>query len=163
MAFRSDEEALRRRVDALEDELADARDEADRLREERDRALAGEPAVMPKVRVAPLDEPSASVPVVRAPARSTRWRWLLALALVMGLGMSWLLGADPPPAHTHRIWHASAVHVGESVTVEWSGSWWPAHVLSVHGANVRVRYDGLPTTHDETVSFWRVRAHDLPH
>jgi hypothetical protein len=43
MAFREDEDALRNRVDSLEDELARSRAEADRLREERDRALAAPP------------------------------------------------------------------------------------------------------------------------
>ena len=39
MAFRDDSDALRNRVDALEDELAQARDDAERLRAERDQAL----------------------------------------------------------------------------------------------------------------------------
>jgi hypothetical protein len=39
MSFRDDGDALRNRVESLEDELARTKDEAERLREERDRAL----------------------------------------------------------------------------------------------------------------------------
>jgi hypothetical protein len=48
VTFRDDGEAQKHRIDALEDELEQARAEAEKLREERDAALAGPVSTMPR-------------------------------------------------------------------------------------------------------------------
>lgn len=46
--------------------------------------------------------------------------------------------------------------VGESVFVEWKGSWWPAKVLKVSKGAYRIHYDGYGPEWDEDVTISRV-------
>ena len=51
---------------------------------------------------------------------------------------------------------AATPSVGDSVFVEWKGSFWPAKVLNVSTAGVRVHYDGFGPEWDEDVPVTRL-------
>ncbi len=45
---------------------------------------------------------------------------------------------------------------GDSVFVEWKGSWWPAKILVLNKGGCRIHYDGYGPEWDEDVGFSRV-------
>lgn len=48
---------------------------------------------------------------------------------------------------------------GQSVFVEWNGTWYPATVLGADdGSHVRVHYDGFSSSDDESVTLPRIRV-----
>lgn len=51
----------------------------------------------------------------------------------------------------------SAFKAGDSVDVQWNGSWWQARILSVNGGLYRVHYAGYGSNWDESVTAARVR------
>lgn len=48
--------------------------------------------------------------------------------------------------------------VGDAVEVNWKGSWYPAHVISVRRNRWKVHYDGYSDSWDEWVTARRIRA-----
>lgn len=47
--------------------------------------------------------------------------------------------------------------VGDPIEVEWGGTWWPATVLDLNGADVKIHYDGYGANWDEWVPPSRIR------
>lgn len=47
--------------------------------------------------------------------------------------------------------------VGDAVSVEWRGKWYPCHVLRVDGARFFIHYDGYDSSWDEWVTEARIR------
>jgi hypothetical protein len=52
---------------------------------------------------------------------------------------------------------AQRYQVGDSVSIQWSASWWPGRVLAVEGERYRIRYDGYDASWDEWVTAERLR------
>lgn len=52
---------------------------------------------------------------------------------------------------------ADRFSVGDSVSIQWSASWWPGRVLAVDGERYRIRYDGYDASWDEWVTAERLR------
>jgi hypothetical protein len=83
--------------------------------------------------------------------------FLLTLAL--------LSTAATLPAHTQAPGQTQAAQrfqVGDTVSIQWSASWWPGRILAVEGARYRVRYDGYDASWDEWVTTARLRRPDGP-
>ena len=47
--------------------------------------------------------------------------------------------------------------VGDSVTVEWKGKWYPASILEVKDGKYKIHYDGYEASWDEWVTTARMR------
>lgn len=78
---------------------------------------------------------------------------MLAISL---LGASALSGCKkeekPAPAA------AAGFNVGDTVDVEWKGSWWKGKILAKNGDKYKVHYVGWAASWDEEVEASRVRA-----
>jgi len=46
---------------------------------------------------------------------------------------------------------------GEAVSVEWKGSWWPAHVIAAKPGSWKIHYDGYDNSWDEWVGPARIK------
>jgi hypothetical protein len=54
---------------------------------------------------------------------------------------------------------ANALSRGQSIFVEWSGTWYPATVLGVDdSSHATVHYDGFSSSYDESVTLDRIRV-----
>ncbi len=66
-------------------------------------------------------------------------------------------GASPVEPSGRAVDHSTPLAAGQPVQVEWSGSWYEAHIRALHpDGRVRVHYEGWDDTYDEDVSRDRV-------
>jgi hypothetical protein len=64
----------------------------------------------------------------------------------------------PPATDPGLVTEETPLSEGDSVQIEWGGSWWPGKVLSVEeDGTVRIHYDGYDNSWDENVPRTRLR------
>lgn len=56
-----------------------------------------------------------------------------------------------------KVVAASTYAVGDKVSIEWNGSWWPGAIIAVAGTRYRVHYDGYDASWDEWVTPARLK------
>lgn len=84
----------------------------------------------------------------------SRWSWLFGLVI----GLVACKNEAPAPTPQAAAPAASTYSVGQGVQVEWHGSWYAAHVLTVEpGGTYRIHYDGWAESWDESVPAARMR------
>lgn len=78
--------------------------------------------------------------------------------LIFNLSLS-LHAAEGGKAKETTVAARTVYETGDSVSVEWNGKWYPAHVLEVNAAknSFKIHYDGYSASWDEWVGSSRIK------